>query len=263
MSPSMDNQILRELYNALIQTMDMLKIDIEFKNQIKNILQKLPPDRIGKRGQLMEWMEDYDEVYPGHRHISHLFAVHPGTQISPQKTPEFAVAAKKTLEQRIENGSGHTGWSCAWIINFWARLGDGKAAYDFIKKMLKQSTYENLFCAHPPFQIDGNFGATAAITEMLVQSHQGYIQLLPALPVGWSSGSLTGVRARGACSVDLFWENGRLKKSVIRASNGNVRVAYHMPLKITDGKTECLNNEAGLFIYEIACTNGTCVLEIE
>ena len=236
----MDIQLVRELYTNVIDAAAVLHTDTAYTRQLKEALKQLPPHQISRKGYLMEWLEDYEETDIHHRHVSHLYGLHPGNQISLVKTPELAEACRQTLNRR---GDGGTGWSRAWKINFWARLGDGNRAYSLLRNLLHPAyapttpsqhgsgTFPNLFCSHPPFQIDGNWGGTSGISEMLLQSQDGFINLLPAIPDSWTEGRFYGFKVRGGATVSLEWKDGKPQRVEI-TGGWNPDITLKMPGKV-------------------------------
>ncbi|MEO3756334.1 glycoside hydrolase N-terminal domain-containing protein [Streptomyces sp. B6B3] len=232
--PTMDMQIIRDLFAAVAEASALLNTDTDFRNTVQSLAGRLAPTKIGAQGQIQEWQADWDAGAPeqGHRHVSHLYGLHPSNQITPTGTPELAQAARVTLERR---GDAGTGWSLAWKINFWARLADGSRSYKLLRDQLTPDrTAPNLFCLHPPFQIDGNFGATAGITEWLLQSHTDELHLLPALPPELPNGTVTGLRARGGDTIDITWDNGQITHATLHTHHAHtIRVRARTPMDVT------------------------------
>ena len=262
---TMDNQIAFDALNQALQAAKVLGEDADLQKKLERAIAMLPKMKVGQYGQLQEWRDDLDDPRDQHRHISHLYGLYPSAQISPFTTPDLFKAAGKTLEQR---GDQATGWSLGWKINFWARMLDGDHAFTIISNMLRLlpnegqerqypngRTFPNLFDAHPPFQIDGNFGATAGVAEMLMQSHDGAVHLLPALPKAWSEGSVSGLKARGGYEVSISWKDGKLTNAVIKPTySGTLRL--RTPNQLKQGKLVKQYPEYGVYEYELPVTAG-------
>ena len=249
--PTMDHQIIRDLMANCIAASELLDVDADFRATLVDARARVAPNQIGQHGQLQEWLEDKDDPREEHRHVSHLWGLHPGCEITPRGTPQLCEAAKQSLTFR---GDGGTGWSKAWKINFWSRFEDGDHAYKMLASLISTGTYPNMFDAHPPFQIDGNFGATAGIVEMLVQSHADELALLPALPSAWPAGAVTGLRARGGFDIDVCWEGGALTEARLTSRLGNTcRLRAGGGVTVTcDGETVAARYADGAHTFDTA-----------
>jgi alpha-L-fucosidase 2 len=255
-APAMMQEIVGDLFESLLKAGELLTVEPEFRAKVEAAKARLAPLKIGSFGQIQEWSEDFEEADPGHRHMSQLYAMHPASQITTRGTPELAAAARKTIERRLAHGGGHTGWSRAWIVNFWARLEDGDTAHENILALLRKSTLPNLFDTHPPFQIDGNFGGTAGIAELLLQSHAGEFAILPALPKAWPDGHVRGLRARGGLEVEIVWRAGKPVSAVLTSSlNGSHRLRPPRGSHVVDVR-------AGANVLRIEQSDGAAVLPL-
>jgi Glycosyl hydrolase family 95 catalytic domain/Glycoside hydrolase family 95, C-terminal domain len=257
--PTMDHQIIRDLFKNCEAASEILQTDAAFRQTLQAKYKQIAPNQIGKYGQLQEWMQDVDDPKNNHRHVSHLWGVFPGTDITWDRSPELMKAARQSL---IFRGDGGTGWSLAWKINLWARFKDGNHTLTMINTLLTPAedlngkvhggSYTNLFDAHPPFQIDGNFGGASGIAEALLQSHMGYIELLPALPDAWTSGEVKGICARGGYVLNFSWQQGQLQQLTVKAiANGTCELKYkseQLQFNAQKGKTYHFQVVNGKFV---------------